>query len=108
MKKKPLSFAAKSFIALALSANLTAALPSLVSAQQDTTTVCQIAYTSAPNIPWLAPSPFNVIIHGAFNFVHSFNSQRFEGTVTCPAPTPTPAPTPGDGGCGNCGAPLPD
>jgi hypothetical protein len=63
MKKKNMSFAAKSFIALALSANLTA-VPLLVRAQQDTTTVCQVSYTSAPPVPWLAPSPFNVIIQG--------------------------------------------
>jgi hypothetical protein len=67
-----------------------------------TATTCQISYTSAPPIPWLAPSPFNVIIQGMFNFVHSFNSPRFSGTVTCPAPTPTPTPIP-CGGNGDCG-----
>ena len=96
MKKKSLSFTAKSFIALALLANLMV-VPSLVRAQQSST-VCQVSYTSAPPIPGLQGSPFNVIIQGMFNFVHSFNSQRFNGTVTCPAPTPPPPPWQGDGG----------
>jgi hypothetical protein len=95
MKKKSLSFTAKSFIALALLVNLMV-VPSLVRAQQSST-VCQVSYTSAPPIPGLQGSPFNVIIQGMFNFVHSFNSQRFNGTVTCPAPTPPPPP-PGDSG----------